>query len=190
MDSLSRGEVERLLEAAPRVKAQAIIRLLLATGIRSGEAAALDVQDVDLEGERIRVLDSKKHRNFWLPVDGETLRWIQRLTGSRRSGPVFISLKTGRRITDQGILWAVRKPAQRAGLEGSRHVTPRTLRHYFANSWDDAGGSIRTLQRILRHKHLSSTQHYLDADDDQAAEEYRRIFPRGNPGLRKPGYIT
>jgi len=196
LDSLSWAEVQRLLSEARRIKAQTIIRLLLATGIRSGEASALNVSDVDHEGRRIRVLDSKKHRHFWLPVDGETLEWIRRLTGPRRSGPLFISLKTGRRLTDQGILWAVRKPAQRAGLEGSRHVTPRTLRHFFANAWDDANGSIRKLQRILRHKHLSSTQRYLDADDQAAEEEYRRIFGRGSPGsqgqpwrTREPGYV-
>jgi len=152
---------------------------------------------VDFEHLRINVLDSKRRTRSPVPCDAETLRWIRRLIASRTSGPLFLSQKTGEGLTVDGVRLAVRRAAYRAGLEAGRHVTPRTCRHTFARTWDDMHGSIRGLQEILRHRNLSSTQHYLDHSLDEAHREYQRLMAQRGPsplvsaqGPREPGYIA
>lgn len=181
MNSLTLSQAERLVRAARTLKSEAIIRVLLSTGMRTGEICTLDVEDVDFENYRLRVLDSKKHRYFDVPVDGQTLKVLRRYLGNRKTGILFPSQKGKgkKRLTIEGVRWVVVRAAERAGLPGIGHVTPRTLRHTFANMWDDMHGSIRGLQSILRHKNLSSTQQYLDADNRAVHREYQVLFAEG-----------
>ena len=179
-------EIRRLLGAARSLKALVMFRILLATGIRTSECASLDVDDVDYERRLLWILDSKKHRRTTVPVDRSTLELIRLFVGQRRSGPLFISQGTRKKITFQAVICCVRAAGERAGIDIGRAVTPRTLRHTFAVMWDDKHGSIRGLQRILRHKHLSSTQLYLDSDGRAAAREYRRLFDVGAVPPAKP----
>ena len=191
VNCLRPGEISRLLGAARSLKALVLFRVLLATGIRTGEVSTLDVDDVDYERRVLWILDSKKHVRDTVPVDSKTLELIRLFVGRRRSGPLFTSQLTGERLTPQGVYCLIKKTASRAGIDLGRHVTPRTLRHTFADLWDDRHGSVRALKRILRHKHLSSTAHYLDSDGRAATREYKRLFdmstvPRAKPGKRRP----
>lgn len=196
MNFLRDDEVQRLLSAALSLRFQAIIRILVNTGIRTGELAGLNVEDVDFEGKQLFILDSKKKRRVAVPVDSKTLELIHRHVGSRRMGPLFLSQLTHGRITDQSICKGVRRAAVRAGIRKVQHVTPRTLRHTFSINWIRANGDIETLRRILRHNRLTTTQKYLDFDDGRILSEYERIVEAGGRGLlapalevNKPGYI-
>ncbi|NVM23937.1 MAG: site-specific integrase [Desulfobacterales bacterium] len=176
MNFLKDRDAKKLLSAAKRLKAQTIIHILLCTGIRSGELAALNVEDVDYDSKQLYIVDSKKKKRFAVPVDSKTLGLIKRYVHSRSEGPLFISQMTRKRLTDQGVCKTVRKAAARAGIKHKYNVTPRTLRHTFAINWLRAGGNIESLRRILRHKTLLSTQVYLDFDQSLVRREYERIF--------------
>ena len=176
MNFLKDKDAKRLLSAANRLKAKTIIHTLLCTGIRSGELAALNVEDVDYECRALYIMDSKKKKRFAVPVDSKTLGLIKRYAHSRSEGPLFISQMTRKRLTDQGVCKTVRKAAERAGIKHKYNVTPRTLRHTFAINWLRAGGNIESLRRILRHKTLLSTQVYLDFDQSLVRREYERIY--------------
>ena len=167
-------EIRKISSTPKRLKAEVIIRILLNTGIRSGELKTLDVQDVDYTAKQLYIIDSKKHERKAVPVDTKTLDLIQRYAHSRSEGPLIISQVTKGRMTRAAIQKTVRKAAEKAGIH--KKVSPRTLRHTFAITWLRHGGDIETLRRILRHTTLLSTQKYLDFEQARVLREYQRIF--------------
>jgi len=139
-----------------------LIRLPMKIGLRTREIATLTVEDIDFQTRSFRVLDSKKHRFYPLPLDVLTLQLIKDLTNGLR-GLVFrhktYKRNEGKPLTNVTIWKAVRVIGECAGVKGFH---PRVLRHFFACDWHIVQHkSIEGLRRILRHKNLSVTHSYL-----------------------------
>jgi integrase/recombinase XerD len=188
-DTLTVGEVARLLDAAAAAgpRDRALLELLYAAGLRISEALRLDLEDVSLESQFVRVI-GKGDRERLVPV-GEVaiaaLRdWID---GPRaalvaahhvapiRGGPVFVGDR-GHRLARQQAWAVVRNAAERAEIRA--HVSPHTLRHSFATHLLEGGADLRIVQELLGHASISTTQLYTHVTGERIREVYARAHPR------------
>jgi integrase/recombinase XerD len=195
--ALSIDEVERLLAAvtgdSPRsLRDRALLELLYAAGLRVSEAVALDVDDVDLEDGGVRAF-GKGSRERLVPV-GRTARtaieaYLVRgrpaLAGADTRGALFLGNRATR-ITRQGAWKLLRTHAARVGLADK--VSPHVLRHSFATHLLSGGADVRSVQELLGHASLATTQLYTKISQDRLIEVYNRAHPRARfPGDPAPG---
>ncbi len=184
--ALDVDDVFRLLEAPDPTTAagrrdRALLEFLYGTGTRVSEAVGLDLADLDLEAGTVRVL-GKGARERQVPLGRgarDALRpWLAdrwELAGTRTDA-VFVNLR-GRRITRQGVFDIVKKAAMRAGLESSE-VSPHVLRHSAATHMLERGADLRTVQEILGHANVSTTQVYTRVSPQHLLEIYVQSHPR------------
>ncbi|HEV7810993.1 MAG TPA: tyrosine recombinase, partial [Candidatus Limnocylindrales bacterium] len=186
-ETLSIAEVESLLEAAPDLRARALLELLYAAGLRVSEALGLDREDLALEAGHVRVI-GKGDKERLVPVGDVALEWLGRwLDEGRpallalahvappRGGPLFLGNR-GRRLARQQAFALVRATAMRAGL--SDRVSPHTLRHSFATHLLEGGADLRVVQELLGHASISTTQLYTHVTGERVREIYARAHPR------------
>jgi integrase/recombinase XerD len=186
-DTLSVDEVERLLEAAPDVRARALLELLYAAGLRVSEATGLDREDLSLDGGFVRVI-GKGDRERLVPVGDVALDWLRRwLDEGRplllelghatldRGGPLFLGDRGGRLARQQAFA-IVRTATRTAGLSG--RISPHTLRHSFATHLLEGGADLRIVQELLGHASISTTQLYTHLTGERVKEVYARAHPR------------
>ena len=185
--ALSVEQVEALLGAVagddPRaLRDRALLETLYAAGLRVSEATALDVDDVDLEDGAVRAF-GKGSRERLVPL-GRSARqglesWLVRgrpsLAGPR-SGPALFLNARGTRLTRQGCWKILRHHARHAGLEAD--VSPHVLRHSFATHLIAGGADIRSVQELLGHASLATTQVYTKVTQERLREVYLRSHPR------------
>ena len=180
-------EVDRLLTAPDETTAagrrdRALLEFLYATGARVAEAVALDELDLDLE-EGTAILTGKGNKQRIVPV-GSAARnairgWLPdraTLRSSRTGGAVFLSLR-GRRLTRQAVWTIVRSHASRAGLAVDS-VSPHVLRHSAATHMVEGGADLRTVQEMLGHASISTTQVYTRVSPHHLLEVYATTHPR------------
>jgi len=190
-DPLAADEVVQLLEASigddpAALRDHALLELLYASGLRVGEATALDRQDLSMEGGYVRVI-GKGDRERLVPVGDPALAslavyeasaraaWLPGAAGLPRGGPLFVS-RRGRRMGRMAAWRAVQAAARRAGLQG--HVTPHTLRHSFATHLLEGGADLRVVQELLGHASISTTQLYTHLTGERIKQVYARAHPR------------
>ncbi|MGC9490625.1 MAG: tyrosine-type recombinase/integrase [Thermovirgaceae bacterium] len=181
--AMTSEEVNRLIEEGPsgrnKTRDRAVLELLYGCGLRVGEVAGLEWDQVDLDERWIRVR-GKGNKERMVPVGRcavEALRdWRQTLDLGERfvfpgenSGPVAV--RTLHRI--------VARAARRAGLT---EVTPHVLRHSFATHMLERGASLRVLQELLGHESLVTTQRYLKVTVEQLKKSYLEAHPRAANG--------
>ncbi|MEW6553234.1 MAG: tyrosine recombinase XerC [Actinomycetota bacterium] len=164
----------------------ALVELLYATGMRVGELAALDMQDIDLKRGEVRVL-GKGRKERVLPVHDTALQLLEsyiskerpvlasNTVGEKAGDPVFLSVKGGR-LSDRGVRRVVDRFFR--GLEGGKRISPHTLRHTFATHMLQGGADLRTVQELLGHVDLSTTQIYTHLSKGQLKEVFFRTHPR------------
>jgi integrase/recombinase XerC len=154
----------------------AILELLYASGIRVGELTALDVGDLDLVSQTVRVL-GKGRKERAVPIGGPAVAALRSYLASRQqtAGPVFVNRRGGR-LTARSVHRLVGAQARRAGL--ARRVTPHTLRHTFATHLLDAGADLRFIQELLGHARLGTTQKYTHVTTDRLMRVYDAAHPR------------
>jgi len=152
----------------------AVLELLYATGLRVGEAAALDVPDVDF-GSGVVLVRGKGNKERLVPVGDQALRALDAYLAARRKGPLFLNAR-GERLTVRSLHRIVRASAKRAGFH--RPVSPHTLRHSFATHLLDEGADLRVIQEFLGHARLSTTQRYTHVSADHLMKVYDRAHPR------------
>jgi len=157
-----------------RLRDRAILELLYATGIRVGEAAGLEVTDIDVGSGLVRVR-GKGDKERLVPVGTQALRALEAYLDGRRKGPLFLNGRGGR-LTVRSLHRIVRASAKRAGLH--RPVSPHTLRHSFATHLLDQGADLRVIQEFLGHARLSTTQRYTHVSADHLMKVYDRAHPR------------
>lgn len=184
--ALDVDDVFRLLEAPdPSSVAgrrdRALLEFLYGTGTRVSETVGLDLADLDLEAGTTRVL-GKGARERQVPLGRgarDAIRsWLPdrwELAGTRTDA-VFVNLR-GRRLTRQGVFDIVRKAAVRAGLEAG-DVSPHVLRHSAATHMLERGADLRTVQEILGHANVSTTQVYTRVSPQHLFEIYVQSHPR------------
>jgi integrase/recombinase XerD len=186
-ETLTVAEVEALLEAAPDLRARALLELLYAAGLRVSEALGLDLEDLSLDGGFVRVI-GKGDKERLVPVGDIALDWLGSwLREGRpallaahhvdpiRGGPLFLGDR-GARLARQQAFATVKTAARRAGLPEA--VSPHTLRHSFATHLLEGGADLRIVQELLGHASISTTQLYTHVTGERVREVYSRAHPR------------
>jgi integrase/recombinase XerD len=184
--TLSAGEAERLITAAsgvsPRaLRDRALVELLYGAGLRVSEAVGLERAAVDLEGRLVRVL-GKGGKERIVPVGRQAIESLRRYLGrgrphlDRRHRPeLFLNAKGGP-LTRAGAFLILRRLAGAAGLEAER-VHPHLLRHSFATHLLEGGADLRSVQEMLGHADLGTTELYTHVSDRRRRELYFQAHP-------------
>jgi site-specific recombinase XerD len=179
---LKPDEVAELLERIPGstpldLRDRALLELAYAAGLRAEELVNLDVKNLDSDAEEIRV-EGKGGRTRVVPVGEHAWRALERYLargrtalGTGESEALFLS-KTGRRLSTSDIRRRLRLQIRRAG------VSPHTLRHSFATHLLEGGADLRTIQELLGHSSISTTQTYTRVESNRLKKAYARSHPR------------
>jgi integrase/recombinase XerC len=186
--SLSVAEAEAVVEAPPRdtglgLRDRALLELLWATGLRVSELVGLSLPDVDLPGRQVRTVGKGRKERIvpfgakaaealaaWLPAR------LALLAGRRTRGePLFLNARGGR-LTDRSVRRVLDQAL--AAADVSRHASPHALRHSFATHLLAAGADLRTIQELLGHASLATTQKYTHLDVERLLEVYRKAHPK------------
>ncbi len=183
---LSIAEVNRLL-AAPDLsqpegqRDRALLELLYASGVRVSELASLNMGQVDLNTDEIRVRGKGAKERMVLigkPAAEALSIYLSRgrpeLLGEKRSAALFLN-RYGGRLIERGVQRLLEKYAKIAGIE--KRVYPHMLRHTFATHLLDGGADLRVVQELLGHANLSSTQIYTHVTKGQARKVYLSAHP-------------
>jgi integrase/recombinase XerD len=194
--TLSPGEAERLIEAAvgssPRsLRDRALVELLYGAGLRVGEAVGLQRRSVDLEERLVRAL-GKGSKERIVPLGRPAADALRRYLAhgrphlDRRTRPELFLNARGGPLTRAGAFLILRRLAAKAGLEPTR-VHPHLLRHSFATHLLEGGADLRSVQELLGHADLSTTELYTHVSDRRRRELYFRAHPhaRRNSTQRK-----
>lgn len=184
---LDEDEVERLLIApdpqdATGQRDRAILEMLYSTGMRIGELASVSLTDVDLLGEVVKAKGKGKKERLVL-LGGPAVRALRdylavrkTLAGGYRVNRAALFLnRTGDRLSARGIRRMFHKYARRTGL--SAKATPHTLRHSFATHMLNRGADLRSVQELLGHASLASTQIYTHVSTERLKTVYDKAHP-------------
>ncbi len=178
-------EMERLLAAvetgtAEGVRDRALFELLYATGLRVSELVGLKVGDVELE-RGLLSCQGKGSKQRRVPVGRAALLWLRDYAAARAkllsggtSTFLFVT-KAGRRLTRQQVWQQLKRYAERANLE---HVSPHVLRHSFATHLMQRGADSRSVQALLGHSDLATTQLYTHMSSQHLRATYDLCHPR------------
>ena len=190
---ISEKEVSELLfaiddEGAAGKRDKAMMEILYGTGARISEVVALSISDLDLSEKLLKVLGKGNKERIvplgryaetalmgWLSPDGrgklEPERWV-----SRDDSEALFLNRRGRRLSRQGGWGIVKKYGSKVGL--GAQLSPHTLRHSCATHMLEHGADIRTVQELLGHASISTTQIYTHVSRDQLIEVYQSAHPR------------
>src|SRR5512132_2586093 len=192
--TLSPGEAERLVEAAngvaPRdLRDRALLELLYGAGLRVSEAVGLERNGVDLEERLVRSIGKGgKERVVPLGRSGaEALRrYLSRgrpFLDKRHRPELFLNAKGGP-LTRAGAFLVLRRLAEKAGLEPTR-IHPHLLRHSFATHLLEGGADLRSVQEMLGHADLATTELYTHVTDRRRREAYFSAHPHAKRKSRQ-----
>lgn len=184
---LTTGEVELLLgqpltgEPAG-LRDKAMLELLYATGIRVSELVSLDLKNVNIENGFIRCF-GKGARERIIPMGDVAVRYLKeylargrsKLVKSSSTEALFVN-QHGSRLTRQGFWKIIKKYARKAKIK--TEITPHTLRHSFATHLLENGADLRSVQEMLGHADISTTQIYTHLTKRRLKEVYDRSHPR------------
>jgi len=184
--TLSPGEVERLIDAAtgttPRsLRDRALVELLYGAGLRVSEAVGLERAGVDLEQRLVRVV-GKGSKERIVPIGREAVEALRRYVSrgrpylDKRHRPELFLNAQGGALTRAGAFLILRRLAEGAGLEPER-VHPHLLRHSFATHLLEGGADLRSVQEMLGHADLATTELYTHVSDRRRRELYFQAHP-------------
>ncbi|HHY33627.1 MAG TPA: site-specific tyrosine recombinase XerD [Firmicutes bacterium] len=184
---LSLEEVGRLLEmpsteAPAGVRDKAMLEVLYATGMRVSELVSLDIGDLNVEMGYVRCL-GKGAKERIVPVGRVASGWVRAYLRSARpllvrnhaENALFVNAR-GRRMTRQGFWKIIKAYAAKAGIQ--KRVTPHTLRHCFATHLLENGADLRSVQEMLGHVDIATTQVYTHLAKGKLKEIYDSAHPR------------
>jgi integrase/recombinase XerD len=184
---LTRDEVGKLLAQPtgtepPALRDRALLEVMYACGLRASEAIGLEVGDLDLETGVLRAR-GKGAKERLVPIGSTAARALAmylskgrpRLVGDRLEARLFANAR-GRGLTRQGLYKIVQRHARSAGLEGK--MSPHTLRHTFATHLLAGGCDLRSLQEMLGHADIATTQLYTHLSAERLKDVYFDAHPR------------
>ena len=186
--TLTRAQADELLELPLRLplpkkspawlpaRDAAILETFYSSGLRISELIGLDVKDVDFIGESLRVR-GKGAKERIVPLGGPAIAAIQRYRreAAVTNGPLFLSVRM-RRITQQAVDLLLRKYIKHSSIPFA--ISPHKLRHSFATHMLDAGADLRSVQALLGHASLSTTQLYTHVTRERLKQAYDTAHPR------------
>jgi integrase/recombinase XerD len=187
-DILSLKEVEQLLEQPnPEtplgVRDRAMLELLYATGLRVSELTRLPINQVNLEGGYV-LLYGKGSKERVVPLGKEAIDWITqylntaraKLSKGKDSFFLFIN-RSGKEMSRQHFWKTLKAYGQKAGIR--KRITPHLLRHSFASHLLERGADLRSVQMMLGHVDISTTQIYTHVTGERLKKVHQRYHPRG-----------
>ena len=183
---LNRAEIEMLL-AEPDTSTEnglrdrAIVELMYASGLRVSEVVNLKIHEVDIDAG-ILTCTGKGSKTRRVPVGSSAVEWLKSYLAVRRKfenieiDRMFVN-SNGSPVTRQSIYLSITEYAEKCGLEG---VSPHTLRHSFATHLVQNNADIRSVQQMLGHADISTTQIYTHITSTQLKRNYDRFHPRAS----------
>ena len=189
---LSLSQMEQLLEMPQKIEPDAralpwqalrdtaIMELFYSSGLRVSELVALDVRDVDFLSETLRVM-GKGNKERMVPIGAQAMQAIQKYRSEAQvhDGPLFINKNKApqkRRLSARSVQMLLKKYL--AASDIAFEVTPHKLRHTFATHMLDHGADLRSVQTLLGHASLSTTQIYTHVTKERMREAYDAAHPR------------
>jgi len=183
---LQQDEVRRLIEADPqgltpaRLRDRAIMETLYSSGLRVSELCGLDWRDIDEDIGTVMVRQGKGNKDRLVPIGEPALealaQWRRAMPVAwEPKGPVITNLRGGR-LTTRAVEAMLARRIQTAGLRTP--ITPHGLRHCFATHMLNNGADLRSIQEMLGHASLATTQRYTHLNVTHLKEVYRRAHPR------------
>jgi integrase/recombinase XerD len=185
---LSLSQVRLLLEQPAKLdtpeakRDEAMLQLLYASGMRVSELVGLNTDSVSLERREVRCFGKGKKERF-IPIHDRAAESVSRylaesrphLVHHRAEAGLFLN-RRGERLTRQG-LWQILKGYAKSA-ELSTNITPHTLRHSFATHMLSGGADLRSVQELLGHANISTTQVYTHLTSEHVRQTYERSHPR------------
>lgn len=180
-------EVARLLESvagsSPEdVRDRTVLEVLYATGIRISECASIRLSDLSIEEGLLRV-KGKGGKERWVPVGRNALDWIGTylrharpafLKDRRDPGHLFLSAR-GRKFARRTLWERIKRRARSTGMAG---LTPHSFRHACATHLLEGGADLRSVQELLGHASITTTEVYTHLDQERLREVHRKYHPR------------
>ena len=185
-DVLRVDEISDLLDRIPattplELRDRAVFELAYAGGLRAAELTDLDVSSVDFDGEQVRV-EGKGGKTRVVPIGEPAVRavsaWLERGRGTLAAPEqtsLFVS-RTGNRLSTSDLRRRLSAWAAKAGLPPGIH--PHSLRHSFATHLLDGGADLRSIQELLGHASVSTTQIYTKVESERLRAAYSKAHPR------------
>lgn len=185
-ETLSQEEVKRLLSSPDTntvkgLRDKAILELMYGSGLKVGEVVELKLEDVNLNMEYIRCGD-ELHGARYIPLGKmskmdteEYLKYGRHVLEKWDRETLFLNLR-GEKLTRQGLWKLIKQYAAIAKIE--KNINPLTLRHSFAVHMMENGADIKSVQELLGHMDLSTTQIYQSKTDEKLKDVYRKTHPR------------
>lgn len=184
---LTTEEVNRLLDqpkgaSLKEIRDRAMLEVLYATGIRVSELINLKVSDVNVQVGYVIIRDAHKERviPFGAPAKKALIEYIKNARNqllSDASSDILFANCQGQAMSRQGFWKIVKYYAKKAGITSD--ITPHTLRHSFAVHLVENGADLRSVQEMLGHSDISTTQIYANVTQNKIREVYVKSFPRG-----------
>jgi site-specific recombinase XerD len=185
--ALGRDQVAELLDRIPahtplEIRDRAMFELAYSCGLRAEEIVNLDLGAIDFEGEQIRVL-GKGSKERLAPIGEPAQKALRRyletarhaLTEKRDQPALFLS-RTGRRLSTSDVRRRLQKWVSELAMAG--RVSPHALRHSFATHLLEGGADLRSIQELLGHSSVTTTQVYTRVEPSRLRREYKRAHPR------------
>jgi site-specific recombinase XerD len=184
---LDREQMRVLLERIPAsdplaVRDRALFELAYSCGLRCEEIVDLDRSDMDFESERVRV-DGKGGKIRMVPVGEPAQRALERYLATARptiaddpAEPALFISRRGRRLSPSDVRRRLERWVREAAIAG--RVSPHALRHSFATHLLEGGADLRSIQELLGHSSVSTTQIYTRVEPSRLRRQYERSHPR------------
>ena len=185
---LTLKEIEQILEQPNLqtplgIRDRAMLETLYATGMRVSELTQLPTHQVNLEGGYVLVY-GKGSKERIIPLGGEAMKWVsaylktaRRILSKGKESPFLFVNRSGRGMTRQRFWKSLKEYARRAGLR--KRITPHLLRHSFASHLLERGADLRSVQMMLGHVDISTTQIYTHVAGERLKKIHKQYHPRG-----------
>jgi integrase/recombinase XerD len=186
---ISISQVRQLLEQPAKLSTaearrdRAMLELLYASGMRISELVALNLGDVNTHGDFFVRCFGKGRKERIIPLYEKIAKTVQeyidedrpRLAHGKKENAMFLNAR-GERLTRQGFWQKLKEYARNAGL--NEHISPHTLRHSFATHMLSGGADLRSVQELLGHANISTTQVYTHLTTEHVRRAYDKSHPR------------
>jgi len=185
---LTLKEIERILEQPDLktplgIRDRAMLEILYATGMRVSELTHLPVHQVNLEAGYV-LLYGKGSKERVVPLGSEAMRWValylkeaREILAKGKESPFLFVNRSGKGMSRQRFWKNLKDYARRAGLH--KRISPHLLRHSFASHLLERGADLRSVQMMLGHVDISTTQIYTHVTGERLKKVHKRYHPRG-----------
>jgi len=172
MPTLEPRQMMQLLNLANNLRDRALLSIFIDSGARASEIATLRRQNIN--ENTIKVSGKTGERE--VPISDETRRLLLALIAANRAGDYVFTNQRGQPLTRHGVYWIIRAYMRQAGIQGPKLGSHR-VRHAFGKGYLVNGGDLRSLQEIMGHSHISTTQKYASLNLNDVVAKHHQFTP-------------